>query len=179
MISVPYDSSSIEYEINPIGDANQRVKVRQEGVHRDVHHSERSLTMIPDVPVTEMYGCPKVSNSPSRKKKGFPQGSVDVYKENQPAKVARHAQALVVRPENIRDTGEDLEMQPVQVKRSTPRKPFGSSLERSNSSVDVPTKAHHGKLWYDPVTAMKLRQERQDIPGIKRDLHTCAKSLGC
>ena len=134
------------HEVNLIRDANQRIKVRQEGVHTDAHHAERSVTMIPAVPVAEMNGYPKVSDSLSRKKKGFPQGSVDVYKENQPAKVARHAQALVVRPENIRDTGEDLEMQPVQVKRSTPRKPFSSSLERSNNSVDILTKAHHGKL---------------------------------
>jgi hypothetical protein len=100
-------------------------------------------------------------------------------KDNQPAKVTLHAQALVVRSEDIRGTEEDLETQPVQVKRSTPRKPFGSSLERSNNSVDIPTKAHHCKLWYDPVTAMKFWQERQDIPGIKRDLHVGAVSFGC
>ncbi len=63
----------------------------------------------------------------------------------------------------------------MQVKRSTPgpRKPFGSSLGRSNNLVAIPTKNQHGKLQYDLVTAMKLRQERQDIPGIKpdHDLH--------
>ncbi len=75
-------------------------------------------------------------------------------KENEPAKVAQHAQALVVRSEDIRDTEEDLETQPVQVKRSTPRKPFGSILENSNDLVNIPTKAHHFKLWYDPVTGM-------------------------
>jgi hypothetical protein len=31
VISVPYDPSSIEYEVNLIGDANPRIKVRQEG----------------------------------------------------------------------------------------------------------------------------------------------------
>ncbi len=83
-----------------------------------------------------------------------------------------------MRSEDISDTDEDLETQPAQVKRSTPRKPFGSSLERSNNSVDIPTKAHDGKLRYDPITAMKLRQERKDIPGIKRDLHAGSGSLG-
>ncbi len=129
MIAVPYDPSSIEYEINPIGDANPRIKpeVRQEGVYRDAHHAERSVTMIPAVPVADMNGCPKVSDSPSRTKKGLPQSFVDVDKENQASKVAQHAQALVVRSEDISDTDEDLETQPVQVKRSTPSKPFGSS----------------------------------------------------
>ncbi len=107
---------------------------------------ERSATIILAVPVTDMNGCSEVLDSPSRKKKGLPQGSIAMDKENQPAKVAQHTQALVVRSEDIRGTEEDLGTQPVQVKRSTPRKPFGSSLERSINSVDIPTKAHHGKL---------------------------------
>ncbi len=83
----------------------------------------------------------------------------------------RHAQVLVVKSKDVSNSDEDLKIQPVLVKRSTPRKPFGSSLDRSNNPVDIPTTAHYGKLWYDPVQvqAMKLRQEMQDIPGIKRD----------
>ncbi len=113
-----------------------------------------------------MNGCPKASDSPNRKKKGLPQGSIGMDKENQPAKVARHAQAMVAESEDIRCAEEDPETQPVQVKRSTTRKPFGSSLARSKNSVDISTKSQRCKPQYDPVTAMKLRQERQDIPGI-------------
>ncbi len=79
-----------------------------------------------------------------------------------------------MKSEDVSDTDEDLKTQPVQVKRSTPRKPFGSSLERSNNPVDIPTTANDGKLRYNQVTAMKLRQEGQDIPGIKRDPHAGA-----
>ena len=102
-------------------------------------------------------------------------------KENQPAKVARHAQVLVVKSEDFSNTDEDLKTQPVRVKRSTARKPFGSSLDRSSNSVAImiQTTAHDGKLRYDAVTAMKLRQEKQDIPGIKRDPHAGAVSPGC
>ncbi len=102
----------------------------------DAHQPEVSATMISAVPLTDMNGCPKASDSPSRKKKGLPQGSVVMDKENQPAKVARHAQAMVTDSEVIRCAEEDPETQPVQVKRSTPNRPFGSSLVRSNNSVD-------------------------------------------
>jgi len=119
------------------------------------------------------------SDSPSRKQKGLPQGSIDVDKENQPAKVAEHAQVQVVKSKDVSGTDEDLETQPVRVKRSTPRKPFGSSLDRSNNPVATPTTAQDGKLRYVPVMAMNLRQERQDIPGIKRDPHAGAVSSGC
>jgi hypothetical protein len=71
VISVPYDPSSIVYKVNPIGDANPRITVRQEGVHRDGRHAERSVTNIPDVPVAEMIGCPKVSDSPCRKQRDY------------------------------------------------------------------------------------------------------------
>ncbi len=54
------------------------------------------------------------------------------------------------------DTDEDLKTQPVLVKKSTPRKLFGSSLDRSKNPVEIPTTAHDGKLRYDPVTAIKL-----------------------
>jgi hypothetical protein len=35
VISVPYDPSSIEYEISPFGDANPRIKIIQEGDYVD------------------------------------------------------------------------------------------------------------------------------------------------
>ncbi len=87
----------------------------------------------------------------------------------------------IVKSEDITDTqaDEDLETQPVRVKGSTPRKPFGSSLDRSNNPVAIPITVHDGKLQYDPITAMILRQERQDIPGIKRVLHAGAVLSGC
>jgi hypothetical protein len=71
VISVPYDPSSIEYEADPIVDANQQIKVKQEGVYRDAHHAKRSVTNIPAVLVAAMNGCPKVSDLPSRKQKGI------------------------------------------------------------------------------------------------------------
>jgi hypothetical protein len=101
VISVPYDPSSIEYEISPSGDANPRIKVIQEGDYGDAHQPDRIETIIPAVLVANMNGCSKVSDSLSRKKKGLPQGSVAMDKETQPAKVARHAQVLVVRSEDI------------------------------------------------------------------------------
>ncbi len=173
MISVTYDPSFIGYKVNLIGEANLLIKVKQEGVHQNACHAEKSVTNIPAVQVAAMNQCPKVSDSPSRKQKGLLRGPADVDKENQPAKVTRHAQVLVVRSEDVSDTDEDLETQPVPVKRSTPRMPYGSSLDRSNNSVALLTTAHDGKLCNDQVTAMKLRQERQDIPGIKREPSWC------
>jgi hypothetical protein len=72
VISVPYDLSFIGYEVNPIGDANLQIKDKQEGVHKDACHAERSITNIPAVPVTEMNRFPKDSDSPSRKQRGLP-----------------------------------------------------------------------------------------------------------
>jgi hypothetical protein len=73
VISVPYDPSSNKYEANPV-DANPRIKVKQEGVHRDARHAEKSVTNIPAVQAAAMNGCPKVSDSPSRKQKGLLRG---------------------------------------------------------------------------------------------------------
>ncbi len=70
VISVPYDPSSIEYENGPMGDAIQWRKVVQVKGYWDAHQPERSATMISAVPVTDMSGCPKASDSPSREKKG-------------------------------------------------------------------------------------------------------------
>jgi len=55
-----------------------------------------------------MNGCSKVLDSPSRKKKGLPQGSGAMDKKSQPAKVTLHAQALVVRSKDIRGAEEVL-----------------------------------------------------------------------
>jgi hypothetical protein len=90
---------------------------------------------------------------------------------NQPAKVACHALVPIVKSEDLTDTDEDLETFPVLDKRSTPMKPCGSSLGRCNKPVAGPITVHGGKLLYDPITAMKMRQERQDTPRIKRDPH--------
>ncbi len=92
---------SIECEIALIGDAIPWGKVIQETGYTDAHQPEISSTLISAVPVTEMIGCPKASDSPSRKKKGIPQGSAVMDKENQPVKVARHAKAMMVESEDI------------------------------------------------------------------------------
>ncbi len=139
-------------------DVIPRIKVKQEGVHRNASRAERSVTSVPVVAEATMCGCPKISDSPNRKQTGVPRGSVDEDKENQPAKVARRAQVPIVISEDITDTDEDLETLPVLVKRSTTREPFGSSLDRSNNSAAILIKVHSGKLWYDPIKAMKLRQ---------------------
>ncbi len=92
MILVRYDPCSIE--TGPIEYSIQWRKVIQERGYGDAHQPEVSATMISAVPLTDMNGCPKASDSPSRKKKGLPQGSIVMDKENQPAnsaKVARHA----------------------------------------------------------------------------------------
>lgn len=68
---------------------------------------------------------------------------------------------------------------PVQGKRSTPRKPFGNSLSRSNKPMTTQLKGHSEKSRYNPITAMDMLQERQDIPGIKREPHIDAVSSGC
>ena len=95
MISVPYDPSSVEYETNPIVDVAPRIKVKQEGVHRNASRAERSVTNVPVVPEATMCGCPKISDSrvglAEQETEGITLVSVDEDKENQPAKVTRHA----------------------------------------------------------------------------------------
>ncbi len=107
VISVPYNPCSIEND--PAQDAISRRKVIQERGHGDAHQPEVSATIISTVPITDMNGCSKASDSPSTKKKGLPQGSGVIDKENQPAKVARHVQAMVADSEVIRGAEEDPE----------------------------------------------------------------------
>ncbi len=134
---------------------------------------------MPIVPEATMYVCPKISDLQYRKQKEKSRGSGGEDKENQPAKVARQTLVPIVKSEDITDTDENLENPPVRDTRSTPRKPFGNSLDRSTNPVAIPISVHGGKMRYDQITAMKLRQERQDIPGIKREPHTDAVSSGC
>jgi hypothetical protein len=84
-----------------------------------------------------------------------------------------------VKSEDITDTDEDLETPLVQDRRSTPRKPFGNSLSRSNKPVTVQLKGYSGKQQYDPIAAMNMWKERQDISGIKREPHEDAISSLC
>jgi hypothetical protein len=84
-----------------------------------------------------------------------------------------------VKSDDITDTDEDLETPPVRDKRSTPRKPFGNSLGRSNKPVAILITVHGDKLQYDLIMAMKMQQERQDIPGVNREPHTDAVSSRC
>ncbi len=112
------------------------------------------------------------------KQKESSRGSGDKDKENQPAKVARSVLVPVVKLEDLTDTDEDLETLPVQDKRSSPRKPFGSRLDRSNKPFARPLVQDCIQL-YDPITVMKMLQERQDIPGTKGDPHAGAVLPGC
>ncbi len=66
----------------------------------------------------------------------------------------------------------------MQDKRSTPRKPFGNSLGRSNKPVAIPITVHGSELLYDQIMAMKMLQERQDIPDIGQEQHIDAVSSG-
>ncbi len=154
------------------------MKVKHEGVHRNSSLAERNIPNVPIVPEVMMYLCPKISDSPNRKQKEASRSSWDEDQENQPAKVARHVLVPVVKSEALPDTDEDLETPPVRDKISSPRKPFARSLDRSNKPVAGPM-VQDGKLRYDPIWAMKMLQERQDIPGSKRDPHAGAVSPGC
>ncbi len=74
-----------------------------------------------------------------------------------------------MKSEDITDTDEDLEPLLVQDKKPSPKKPFGSSLSRSNKPVMKSLKGYHGKQNYDLITALNMWKERQDKPGIKRE----------
>ena len=81
-----------------------------------------------------------------------------------------------MKSEEITDTDEDLETLLVQDKRSSPTKPFGNSLSRSNKLV---LKGYSGKQQYDLITALNMQKETQDIPGIKQEQHEDAVLSEC
>jgi hypothetical protein len=99
-------------------------------------------------------------------------------KEYKSAKVACSTMVPSVKSDDITDTDEDLETLLVQDKRSTPRKPFGNSFSRSNKPVTKQL-GYSGKPQYDPIKALNMLKERQNIPGIKREPHMDAVPSGC
>jgi hypothetical protein len=69
VISVPYDPSSVEYEVKPNVNEILRNRVKQEGVHRNASHAENNRPNVPVVPEALPYVCPKIEDSQARKQK--------------------------------------------------------------------------------------------------------------
>ncbi len=62
---MPYDPSSVEYEVKPNVNGIQHARVKQEGVHRNASQAENNMPNMPVVPEALLYVCPKIEKSPT------------------------------------------------------------------------------------------------------------------